>query len=66
MREPSLKEIQATLKYIKENFTVEDKSFEQVLNYFCSFSPKCYECSSTMQMFCQSKPENCSGPHTDY
>lgn len=24
---------------------------------------KCKYCSSTMRMFCKSKPDNCNGPH---
>ena len=64
MEEPSLEEIKKVLKFIKENFTVKSTTlFDEVYDTFINVNPKCYECSSTCRMFCQSSPDECHGPH---
>ena len=62
-RDVGLKEINRVLKYIMDHFNVKGKPFEQVCEAFAKTNPKCYKCSSTMNMFCKSSPDNCSGPH---
>ena len=64
-KEPSLKEIQDTLTYVKENFVTEGKTFDKVHQEFTSENEKCYNCSDTMRAFCIKRPhsEDCQGPY---
>ena len=63
--EPSLKEIQNILTYVKDNFVTEGKTFDEMYEAFISENEKCYHCSSTTRAFCIKRPhsEDCQGPY---
>ena len=63
--EPSLKEIQNVLTYVKDNFVTEGETFDEIHKEFMSENEKCYHCSSTTRAFCIKRPhsEDCQGPY---
>lgn len=61
---PSERQIKKVLNYLREAYKVKpEDTFYYIQDCVEHDGRKCRHCSSTMRMFCKSKPCNCSGPH---